>query len=886
MRALLFALTLLGCLGCLSLPSIDQHRFACDGGAGQCPGDWVCSLADQSCHDPDAGNYACLTNQDCGGVFQCSVSLDGGPTTCHAPVPGSYPCLTSANCDGWQCSQADHTCHDPDAGGYACDSNADCSYPFACGLGTCANLANDEIDLTLAPVCLDAGTRVSPVLGGPPDLFEMGEPYLLATPHGAIPSQNLAWSANGALQMLLATPQGIQEGNSGNQAYVQTFTVAQTTASAMGLIGGTLAWSDSNGLHTFVLNAGGSQVTGQIQNVSGFTAKAFRASPFASMFAFGDSSFVYLLVDSNPNDGDAGSVSGSSPQTLGTATLIDMVETSGGAVAATDQGLFVASYTPPNNPTSPVFSWQPLQAEAIFDGGYWAFVNGACAPGDVIGAPTLLTPEALYPGQATNPSGLDNLLIKATAPDGTVLMTQLHGGSGCQPLTGTEITPPCPPCPDGGYVQVASLNEFFFNGLDYIDEPVARCRDLTGPVPQEQVFEIVAPDPTRTDRTVCQWETPEGYGLPHIEADLSVSQTSDPTRGGLAGFHGQLWTTPDAGFDTQTGLSQGGLTTIQSLLLAQPPDFYGNVVFGPYNFDVVTTGATPWLLTTGVGYAPGVFGGQGIEPLAVVDGQSSWFVLEGNPADEVWDTRGNFGMNHLPPVIISLDPSREGQRPVHATLAQTADGGTLLLATEFDAFMAGDVTALAPGQSQPPPVETPVSISIVALPEVEVPIEALAAVNPPREGFAEAYLLTSLEVVHLQALGPIRWTQEVLTPPSDPTPLLDLWTDGDRARLGFGSGVVYALPTDVQLSQPIPGTLPVLSYAHAGQTTFAVTGQDIYRLTPVGAGMPATWTSLGAETGLSGASFAGARVFTATGSLAVFNQYGQSFQIPIDSPCP
>jgi hypothetical protein len=268
-----------------------------------------------------------------------------------------------------------------------------------------------------------------------------------------------------------------------------------------------------------------------------------------------------------------------------------------------------------------------------------------------------------------------------------------------------------------------------------------------------------------------------------------------------------------------------------------------------------------------------------------VDGAREWGLVNslGNPM-QILDSRllsGSFLA-----VVASFDPSREGTLPVHSALAQTSDGHWMLFASQFDLFMTADVTAFAPGQPAPVDYPLPRSLQIQLNPQPQLPIIALAAVNPPRNGYAEAYMLTPLEIVHAYATNPSRWTMEVLTPPDDPSAWTSLWTDGDRARIGFGSGQVYSLPTRVPLTQVPPGFLPVSSYVQICGDTFALGGPSIYRLTPSASSTTGRWIDVTSQAGLTSTSFGGGRLFWGDRSLVAFSPFGESFHVPIATGCP
>lgn len=462
-------------------------------------------------------------------------------------------------------------------------------------------------------------------------------------------------------------------------------------------------------------------------------------------------------------------------------------------------------------------------------------------------------------------------------PDGTHVIGEVQGGGQtCTP--GMQQQGVCPLCPPGGQL-IAAIDQFDISGSGQTGNvPVTRCRFVDDAGVYERINQITFPDPQRSDRTACSWSWPEHGGLPRPVVDLSRSQQSAPTLSGFAGAHGQIWfgAAVDAGF-TQT----------VPLFLDQSPSSLIEIAIGPVQISAALTGTGEWgLEPTGVGYTLGLFSNQQIQILDQVSGERRWGVLSIGGTGEIVDGR-QVNPGSFPPPVALLDSTRAGETPVHSAIAATSDGGALLLVSELDAFTVADVSAAHPGTDAGSSLATPAQLQTVLVPQPLIPIVSLAPVNPPRNGaFAEAYLLTPIEILHVTAATRSRWQLETLPPPNEPSDWLSLWAEGDRVRLGFTSGAVYSLPTRVQLSPVTPNGLPVSSYAQICTTTFALAGGSLYRLVPSPTSALGNWVDVTAEAGLSGVrSLMGGRIFWGSGALLVSSPFGEIYRMPIASGC-
>jgi hypothetical protein len=873
--------------GCVNIDT-SRHHYPCDGGGNSCPGGYVCGL-DNYCHDPDAGApYLCRSDTDCATGWHCGVNLDGGLSLCHlAGVPTSYACVVDGGhfpetCEGWICSYADGTCHDPDAGDYPCTSDNDCAYPNRCGLSVCVNVSNDELDAGAPVVVLGAGKQVSPLFSGPPDLFALSYPWAAPTPHGGgpQPGQTFALVQGSSFEVIINRPLAIAElingQDTGQQVFAPSVAVpAPAKPTAVAILGSKVVWADGAHFYQFDIDAGEAPLTGTLSQISlnpPFVPTQLRVSPAGSIYAFDGTNWAY------------GAVGGAGGQGTSPSPILDIAEIGNSpqtAAIATTTGVFIG---PSGSPST---SWTPVQFEAAYDGGLWGIGNSACVT-QPSGQPLQIT--RIFPPQYIQGPAQQDFMAEATGSGAffTTRTRSLQGSFAACAFQPGSIDVPCPVCPDPADTFIGALYGIdSFGGNQVGNTATVRCRHhLVDGGAYEELLQVTPPDPTRADKTHCTLGYPERGGLPRLEADLSISQTSAPALGGFAGVHGQFWYTP---FDPDAGaLAPSPIWEVVPLVLDRAPDSYAAVTIDAgiqqFGIDEANTGSLGWQLESS-GYINANFSSSTLEVFGVVDGQREWGMI-GSPGLplQVLDARLLSGA--FLPVVASFDPTREGALPVRAALAQTADGHFLLMASQFDLFMTGDVTAFAPGQAAPAVYPLPVSLQVQLNPQPSLPIIALAPVNPPRIGYAEAYLLTPLEIVHAYAINPSRWAAEVLTPPDDPSPWVSLWTDGDRARIGFGSGIVYSLPTRVPLTTVTPGSPPFSSYVQICADTFALGGPSLYRLTPSASSVTGTWTDVTSQAGLTATSFGGGRLFWGANSLLAFSPFGESFAVPLASGCP
>jgi hypothetical protein len=243
-----------------------------------------------------------------------------------------------------------------------------------------------------------------------------------------------------------------------------------------------------------------------------------------------------------------------------------------------------------------------------------------------------------------------------------------------------------------------------------------------------------------------------------------------------------------------------------------------------------------------------------------VDGLAHWVVTEqGTVLELAPRPDGGFAA----PIAVLAVETPSVQPPVNALLVPEADGGAQLVVTSNDTLYA------APRPQPGQPTMLPERVVVLA----GNPIIAVAPTAPRAEG-ASLYALTPGGLFEVDATGDTRWrATEVVVPPLD---YVRVFTEGPQTRLGARDGTVYALPSRVLLTGPLPDDREALDYAQICGTVFALTaglgveGLALYRIEP-GVGWVPQVPLDGDFSGTDGAKLlvVGHRLFAATALGAV-----------------
>jgi hypothetical protein len=109
--------------------------------------------------------------------------------------------------------------------------------------------------------------------------------------------------------------------------------------------------------------------------------------------------------------------------------------------------------------------------------------------------------------------------------------------------------------------------------------------------------------------------------------------------------------------------------------------------------------------------------------------------------------------------------------------------------------------------------------------------------------------------------------------------VIEVVADGRRGRAGTKDGHVYALPSRVPVSDGLNGA-PVLDYAQAGATTFAVAQGGLFRLRADGTSPKGTWEQIPVSPmPPDGRGFQSARLFSISDQLILFLHAGWGYRI-------
>lgn len=287
------------------------------------------------------------------------------------------------------------------------------------------------------------------------------------------------------------------------------------------------------------------------------------------------------------------------------------------------------------------------------------------------------------------------------------------------------------------------------------------------------------------------------------------------------------------------------------------------------------------------------FGGSGndeLDYLAGVAGQPTW----GMAANEA---RGLYVVveNNARPTSSESLPLRilahfNGavaiQRPFLGAATRNALGREVLMFTSNDVLTAVDVTALADdptagGLDEAAYFASP-ELDVRAVPLPRTPITSLVPIPPDPNAatplFAEAFLVQGGRVFQVTAFNHTYWKTDELD--LGGAEVIAVVADGRRGRAGTKDGKVYALPSRVLVADGLGSGAPVLDYAQAGATTFAVAQGGLYRLRADGTSPLGTWEQIQVTPmPPDGRGFQSARLFSIADQLLLFLHAGWGYRI-------
>jgi hypothetical protein len=214
--------------------------------------------------------------------------------------------------------------------------------------------------------------------------------------------------------------------------------------------------------------------------------------------------------------------------------------------------------------------------------------------------------------------------------------------------------------------------------------------------------------------------------------------------------------------------------------------------------------------------------------------------------------------------------------PVRAVKGSSGTGAELLVVSAFDAILSTELQGATPD-----PFPTRVLESRV-VPEPGSAIRSLTLMpTAPAGSYALAYAITQGAAYQVTAQSESRW-RATAVPLPDGNPL-EVWAEGDRARIGFDDGAIFSLPNLFELAGPVPsGT--VVDYAVWRDQVFALGSTGLYRLRLAPGATVATWEAMPELTqslplGGESPGFVGGRLHATSSELWGFTSFGVAVRI-------
>ena len=830
---------------------------------------------------------ACFTQQLTGRPYPCDPALpedpvDGG----NRPDGGSPQCAL-----GWRCG-LEKTCHERGVEQpYLCTDDSWCEGTWECGAdGICAALIFDGLRAD-AGLRRDGGTgalsiqRVSPVLlDRMPDTFAAAQDVQVG-PSEAFHGSGVAWTVGNRYELLARSRLGPAEDPivgqyEGFHFYANlpgTRVIANGATASLDLP--TLVMTDQGVGSVLVdFDGGGSMRPAQYQplwpDAGGTQLRIFDVPP-AFAFAFDERSLAVLEYPSfgapgppmipPPRGGrplllfvDAGTALASKLVDITHVHFVDdtvnekvvLVGTLDDRLWFAQRGIQRSGPGPQNvvasffgfNPDSGRYEPTPGKAPAWVEATLFP-AGGSFDPLSYDGG-YLIDDRAFIPGRlrARGP----RIAVEMTTPSAppTVLLTQLQQvefQGQLSPFLGT-LMGPCVACPAGW-----SLTDFAPLGQTN-PRMEARCQAADGGFLTVTMFPA-------TGSAGCSSELVRGGGGPL--RDLVLPQTVASGHGGWAGAHGQLWV-GESLFDAR------------AVVLDGPPQ----ALVSADGLVAAVSNRTLYFLTPDAGFlAMQGVSDDVVAPRASVQGKDEWMITrDGVVVRRPSGMFGNAGGAVVAAPDLSVDPRLMGE-PYHAGIGRSPDGGALVVFSSNDALFSADVSRIYREVASHP--GGPVSFRIVPLTRVAIrSLAVMDTVAGPDGGvpYAHAYVLAREELYEVTATSEAIWrSRAVATPPGR---MVEVWADGEFARLGAEDGKVYSLPTLKLLAPALADA--VLDYYPFRGEAWALTARGLWQLQPPDAGYTGAWVP-GPDTGE--VDFTGGAMFEANDALYVFTGTGWVYRV-------
>ncbi len=393
---------------------------------------------------------------------------------------------------------------------------------------------------------------------------------------------------------------------------------------------------------------------------------------------------------------------------------------------------------------------------------------------------------------------------------------------------------PCSPCENGDRL-------VDFHPVSNPGDPavVVECSNVLG---ETTTFSVLR---ASTTKLAC------ARGLVNGPSDLSPvgADSPNPSMFGRAGQHGQFW------FGASATDSRPVFFNRAPVVLAAAADGGAPMVFAPSLRGVITPGIGIPASQADFNFVAAVEG----DPTLVMNdlGQIQ-------PAEQVNAIAG-----------LKAD-SVDVRAPFHAAIAPKPDGGQELIATSFDTLYSGVYDGFT------------YELTSKLKPFPGSPIESIAPFleQVPDAGTRlAAWVLTPNGLFKVRSESDKRWRAvDVPLPPGD---AVEVWTEGDKGRIGFNDGVVFSLPSRVPLSSPLPLSDVAFDYLFACSETWVLGFDGVYRLSPRPGGV-GEWVLEPLTTDLytfGPDPLYGGRLFALRGRIYLFTYYGGALSFAPKGGC-
>jgi len=408
----------------------------------------------------------------------------------------------------------------------------------------------------------------------------------------------------------------------------------------------------------------------------------------------------------------------------------------------------------------------------------------------------------------------------------------------------TVLLAPCAACPPG-----FDLRDFrpFIPPVGSMTAPPsieARCTNAAG----AQLTFSLAP---AVGSSGCSAQLVGADEGPSTLADAVLPEESLVGGSGWLGAHGQMWL--GESLFTAHALFLDGVPAALVRGGAEVAAFKDHTVFflqpAPYGFIAVSG-----------------LGAGGVDAVASMAGRDDWVLI-----DELLvarQTLGGFGSGDelVARPGRSIDPSTL-KPPFFGAVAATADGGHVAIATANDALFSGDVSAIYANAAA-----DAAQMDFRHIPLNRVPIRSLAALDAPADGgaYARGFVLAGPNLIEFTASDEESWKSRVV--PRPPGTMLEVWSDGDRGRLGYSDGRVYSLPGLKLLGPPM--VAPVYDYFQFKAQPWAIAADGVWRLRGGADAGLGEWYPAAQPPADAGVVYPGARFFEAGDALYLFTVHG------------